>query len=105
MAEERTTVSRRLRIFERAVWLKSSKYTTSGLITIVLGLVITILGVALAAGNYYSSKSLIIGLGVLILIIGIVRLLIGFINPIVPEDLPPAEPVLPEDVLTEDETF
>jgi hypothetical protein len=104
MAEEKTTTSRRLRIFERAVWMKSNKYITSGSITVVSGIVITILGILLVAGNYASPTVLIVGLGTIVFIVGIIRLLIGFINPIVPADLPPLEEPAPvHEGLTEEQ--
>jgi hypothetical protein len=53
-----------------------------------LGIVVIGLGAILNTENY-ASGILFIGFGAIIVIIGIVRLLIGFINPAIPEDLPP----------------
>jgi hypothetical protein len=91
MAQQRVKVLRRQRIFNRAVWRKSSRFTTSGLVTMGIGVVLISVGASLNTGPY-SSEGLLIGFGAIIVLIGIVRLLIGFINPAIPEDLqPPAE--------------
>ncbi len=81
----------RLRTFDRARWLKTSRYTVSGLAFIIAGLVVVILGIFLYTASYYQAGFLVGGMGVIIVIIGIVRLLIGFINPASPEDLRPLE--------------
>ncbi len=94
MAQQRVKVLRRQRIFNRAVWQKSSRFTVSGLVTMGIGVVLISAGAVLNAGPY-SSKGLLIGFGAIIVLIGIVRLLIGFINPAIPEDLQP--PVIPEE--------
>jgi hypothetical protein len=90
MAQQRVNITRRLRIFNRAVWKKSSRFTVSGLVIAAIGIVVIIFGViSLDTGISPSQGFLLIGFGAIIAIIGIVRLLIGFINPAVPEDLPP----------------
>lgn len=89
MAEEKISNSRRLRVFERAVWRKSSRYTLSGLVVIGIGVILV--GIGLLLTGFASSKFLIIGMGAIIALIGVVRLLIGFINPSIPQDLPPLE--------------
>jgi hypothetical protein len=91
MADEKISPRWRLRIFQRAVWKKSSKFTLSGLIITVVGLVMILIGIDLGTGAY-SAEGLLVGFGGIIMIIGIIRLLIGFINPSVPEELPPLEP-------------
>jgi hypothetical protein len=91
MADEKISPRWRLRIFERAVWRKSSRFTLSGLVLIVLGIVLIVVGMELGTGAY-SAEGLLIGLGAIIVTIGVIRLLIGFINPSVPEELPPLEP-------------
>ena len=90
MAEEKISNSRRLRVFEKAVWQKSSRYTLSGIVVIGIGVLLIGLGFLLSTGPT-SSKFLIIGVGAIVVLVGIVRLLIGFINPAVPQDLPPLE--------------
>ncbi len=50
-----------------------------------------LIGIDLGTGAY-SAEGLLVGFGGIIMIIGIIRLLIGFINPSVPEELPPLEP-------------
>jgi hypothetical protein len=94
MAQQRVKVLRRQRIFNRAVWRKSSRYTLSGLVTMGIGVVLVSVGITLNTGAYLTIGSgtyLLIGFGALIALIGIVRLLIGFINPATPLDLQPLE--------------
>jgi hypothetical protein len=91
MAEEKISRRWRLRIFQRAVWKKSSKFTLSGLIITAIGVVMILIGLDLGTGAY-SAEGLLVGFGAIIVIIGVIRLLIGFINPSVPEELPPLEP-------------
>jgi uncharacterized membrane protein len=98
-APQRTRTGR-LRAFDRALWMKASRYTVSGLIFIIAGLVVVIFGILLYTGSLYQAGFLIGGFGVIIVIIGIVRLLIGFINPATPEDLTPLE--IREDDTTEE---
>ena len=88
--DTRGNIARRIKIFDRAVWRKSSKYTWSGLIILVVGIVVMIIGLGLRTGAY-SAEGLLVGLGAIIALVGIIRLLIGFINPAIPEDLPPVE--------------
>jgi uncharacterized membrane protein HdeD (DUF308 family) len=80
----------RLRVFNRALWRKWSRFTVSGLIFIIVGIVVIIIGGLLNTGAY-SAEGLLIGIGAIIVIVGIVRLLIGFISPSTPEDLIPLE--------------
>ena len=80
----------RLRVFNRALWLKWSRFTVSGLIFMIVGVVVIIIGSLLNTGAY-SAEGLLIGFGAIIVIVGIVRLLIGFISPSTPEDLIPLE--------------
>jgi len=81
----------RLQVFNRALWMKTSRYAVSGLVVIIAGLVVVILGIVLYTAALYQAGFLVGGVGVLVVIIGIVRLLIGFINPASPEDLRPLE--------------
>jgi uncharacterized membrane protein len=87
----RRTRTGRLRAFNRARWMKTSRYTVSGLVLIIAGLVVVILGILLYTAALYNAGFLIGGIGVIVVIVGIVRLLIGFINPASPEDLRPLE--------------
>ena len=96
----RRTRTSRLRAFNRARWMKMSRYTVSGLAFIIAGLVVVIFGILLYTASYYQAGFLIGGVGVIIVIVGVVRLLIGFINPASPEDLRPLE--MHEEDLSED---
>jgi fatty acid desaturase len=87
----RRTRTGRLRAFNRARWMKTSRYAVSGLVLIIAGLVVLILGILLYTGGLTQAGFLIGGVGVIVVIVGIVRLLIGFINPASPEDLRPLE--------------
>jgi len=77
---------------ERAIWKKWNKFIWSGLVFIVIGLVVIGIGLLLNTGAY-SAEGLLIGLGAIVVIIGIIRLLIGVINPLSPDDIrvPPEE--------------
>ncbi len=79
-----------LRVFNRALWRKWDRFTVSGLIFMIVGIVVIIIG-ALLNMEVYSAKGLLLGIGAIIVLIGIVRLLIGFISPSTPEDLIPLE--------------
>jgi len=92
----------RIRIFDRALWRKWSKYTVSGLLFMAVGFVTIIVGILLNAASYSQAGFLVGGFGVIIVIVGIVRLLIGFINPATPEDLRPLE-VQEEELAAQDE--
>src|ERR1041384_3829515 len=87
MAEEKISRSRRLRAFDRARWLKTSRFTVSGLVVIAIGGILIAYGMLYSNGNYSSVEGLLLGFGSLIVLAGIIRLLIGFINPLVPEQL------------------
>jgi hypothetical protein len=80
----------RLRVFNRALWRKWSRFTVSGLIFMIVGIVVIIIGALLNTGAD-SAEGLLIGTGAIIVLVGIVRLLIGFISPSTPEDLIPLE--------------
>ena len=103
MAQGRSDTSK-LRIFNRARWHKTSRYTVSGLVVIVIGGLLTAYGLIFSNGNYGSVEGLVLGAGAIIVLIGIIRLLIGFINPSIPEELDQVEehgeevvdPIFPE---------
>lgn len=87
MANDEANLPQRLRVFDRAVWMKWNKYALSGSLVILGGLIILALSFILSPQSY-----LLLGLGALVVLIGIIRLLIGFINPIAPTDLDAVEP-------------
>ena len=78
---------RRLRRAEKSKW---NKYTWSGLLIILVGLVLIFVGMEMGTGAY-SSEGLAIGFGALIVLAGIIRTLIGVINPSSPDELIPYE--------------
>jgi hypothetical protein len=100
MTDKRVSVTGRLRIFNRAVRRKSSRYILSGLVVIGIGCIVIAFGLLLIIG---TSVPLVAGLGVIVVLVGIIRVLIGLINPAHPDDLPPEEeePKNPEEELHE----
>jgi hypothetical protein len=96
MAEDRARANR-LKIFDRARWLKTSRFTVSGLVVIVIGGILVAFGMLYSNGNSSSVEGLLLGFGSLIVLIGIIRLVIGFINPLVPEQLDEMERPSEED--------
>jgi hypothetical protein len=91
---------RRLRIFDRALWQKASKYRVSGLVLIGIGGVVIGTGLLLNRGTTYGL--LVAGLGAIAVLVGIIRVLIGIIRPASPEDLlPEEEPKSPQEELHE----
>lgn len=90
VAEQKVNLSRRVRrrLFNRAVWRKSSRFTLSGLLIALAGFILIDIGLFLNTGAY-SAEGLLVGFGAILMLVGIVRLLIGFINPASPEDLRP----------------
>lgn len=75
-------------LLDRAISRKGNKFTWSGLILILVGLVLIGGGLALNMSPY-SIEGIIIGVGAIVILIGIIRLLIGLINPLSPADLRP----------------
>ncbi len=73
-------------ILEAVVERKRRKFTWSGLLLIVIGVVLIAIGLLLNSGTN-SIESLFVGGGGLIVVIGILRILIGLIKPIVPSQL------------------
>lgn len=84
--KRRFGLARQTRLMEKAAQRKMSRYTSSGLIIILVGLVVIFAGYALHTGAY-SVGGLIIGLGAITVLVGIIRVLIGLINPSSPADL------------------
>ncbi len=94
MADSKPDIVEEERLLEQAIRKKWNKFTWSGLLYIIIGLLIMIGGLLLNPSPY-SAEGLIVALGVIIVIIGIIRILIGIINPLSPYDLhelrPPSE--------------
>ncbi len=65
---------------------KMRKFTWSGLLLMVIGVVLIAIGLLLNSG-FYSVETLLVGVGGLVVVIGILRILIGLIRPIVPSQL------------------
>ena len=65
---------------------KKRKFTWSGILVLIFGLLLIGLGLLLHTG-VYSAEGLIVGIGVIVVIIGILRILIGLIRPIAPDQL------------------
>jgi len=88
--KQRVSLAERMRRLSRAEKSKWNKYTWSGLLIILVGLVLIFVGMGLNTGAY-SSEGLAIGFGALIVLAGIIRALIGVINPSSPDELIPYE--------------
>ena len=88
--KQRVSLAQRMRRLRRAEKSKWNRYTWSGLLIILVGLVLIFVGTALNTGAY-SSEGLLIGFGALIVLAGIIRTLIGVINPSSPDELIPYE--------------
>jgi hypothetical protein len=87
MADSEPDIVERTRLLDRAIWRKWNKFVWSGLLYIVVGLVIIGGGLLLKPDTYASVEGLLVGLGVIVVIVGVIRLLIGIINPLSPDDL------------------
>jgi len=94
MADSKPDIVEKEWLLQQAIRKKRNKFTWSGLFSIIIGLLITVVG-SLLNPSAYSAAGLVIGLGVIIVIIGIIRVLIGIINPLSVDDLhgihPPGE--------------
>ncbi len=88
--KQRVSLAQRMRRLRRAEQSKWNKYTWSGLLIILVGLVLILVGMGLRTGAY-SGEGLLIGFGALIVLAGIIRTLIGVINPSSPDELIPYE--------------
>lgn len=84
--KRRFGLARETHIMEKAAQRKMNRYTSSGLIVILIGLVVIFAGFSLHMGAY-SPEGLVIGIGAITVIVGIIRILIGLINPSSPADL------------------
>ena len=73
-------------VLEEVEERKRRKFTWSGLLLMVIGVVLIAVGLLLNSG-VNSIESLIVGVGGLMVVIGILRILIGLIKPIVPSQL------------------
>jgi len=65
---------------------KKRRFTWSGLLWMVIGVVLIGFGLLLNTG-INSIESLIVGVGVIVVLVGFLRILIGLINPIVPSQV------------------
>ena len=65
---------------------KKRKFTRSGLLAMVIGVILIASGFLLNTGTN-SIEGLIVGVGVLVELVGILRILIGLIKPIVPSQM------------------
>src|SRR5437764_12982031 len=73
-------------ILEAVEERKKRKFTRSGMIVILTGIILIALGLSFHSGAY-SIGGFIVGVGVIVVIVGICRFLIGLIKPIVPSQL------------------
>ena len=73
-------------VLEEVEERKRRKFTWSGLLVMVIGVVLIAIGLLLNSG-VNSIESLFVGVGGLVVVIGILRILIGLIKPIVPGQL------------------
>ena len=73
-------------ILEAVEERKKRKFTRSGMIVILTGIILIALGLSFHSGAY-SIGGLVVGVGVIVVIVGICRFLIGLIKPIVPSQL------------------
>ena len=73
-------------VLELVVERKKRKFTRSGLLAMVIGVILIASGLLLNTGAH-SIESLIVGVGVLVELVGILRILIGLIKPIVPSQM------------------
>lgn len=74
------------RLLERAIRHKWNKFTWSGLLITIVGILIICGGLSLDT-SLYSPAGLVVALGFIVVLIGIIRILIGIINPLSPKDL------------------
>ena len=73
-------------VLELVVERKKRKFTRSGLLAMVIGVILIASGLLLNTGTN-SIEGLIVGVGVLVELVGILRILIGLIKPIVPSQM------------------
>jgi hypothetical protein len=73
-------------VLELVVERKKRKFTRSGLLAMVIGIILIASGLPLNTGAN-SIEGLIVGVGVLVELVGILRILIGLIKPIVPSQM------------------
>jgi protein-S-isoprenylcysteine O-methyltransferase Ste14 len=93
MAYNRTGLARRTRIVQMAIQDKWNRFTWSGLLIILVGIVLITVGLSLRK-SFYSTEGLLIGFGAIIVLAGIIRVLIGIINPPTVLALGPTEEVV-----------
>jgi uncharacterized membrane protein HdeD (DUF308 family) len=88
--QQRPSLAQQMRLLRRAERVKWNRFTISGLVLIIVGIALISYGLYLNTGAY-SAEGIDLGIGALIVIAGIIRILIGVINPTLPEDLRPYE--------------
>lgn len=84
--KRRFGLAKETQLMEQAARRKMSRYTSSGLLIIIIGLLVIFAGFALHTGAY-SLEGLVIGIGAITVLVGIIRALIGLINPSTPAEL------------------
>lgn len=89
--KQRAGLAQRFRRLQRAEKSKWNKFTWSGLLIILAGLILIFVGMSLRTGADASWGYVAMGIGVLVVLGGIIRTLIGVINPSSPEELIPYE--------------
>jgi len=92
---------KRFKYLDEAARRKFMRFVWSGLIIIVLGIVLIAFGLSSITG--YPSGDLLIGFGAIAVIVGLIRVLIGFIHPSTPDELPPPAPPPPPSDEVQDE--
>jgi hypothetical protein len=97
--KKRLNLAEETELMEKATQRKWVRYTLSGSIVVLVGILVIFFGASLHTGAY-SLEGLIIGIGAIVVLIGIIRVLIGLINPSTPRDLQPLveQPEEEEDV-------
>lgn len=89
--KQRVGLAQRFRRLQRAEKSKWNKFTWSGLLIILVGLILIFVGISLRTGGDANLGFVAMGVGVLVVLGGIIRTLIGVINPSSPEELIPYE--------------
>ena len=83
---------RRYKYLDQAARRKFIRFVWSGLAIIVLGIVLIAYGLLVGT---YPTEDLLIGFGAIAVVVGLIRVLIGFIHPSTPDELPPPAPPPP----------
>ncbi len=89
--KQRVSLAQRFKRLQRAEKSKWNKFTWSGLLIILVGLILIFVGISLRTGGSTNWGFAAMGIGGLVVLGGIIRTLIGVINPSSPEELIPYE--------------